>query len=143
MAICALVVTKYPVSTPYNNSSFRLGEGVFKGMRRFNAHEIAKELCMAVEDVVTNTTVLTTDLDTLYTFRRGEWNPCDIEYMFLKMREAFLESGDTSELRLPSRDMFSQAELEYITACAAMYRVQLRFMKEDEWVTVGVYGNPW
>ena len=139
MAICALVVTKYPVSTPDNYSSFRRGKGCFEGMRRFARPEF-ETLEMEQEDSEVITPLLE-DLDTLYTFRRGEWNPCDIEYMFLKMREAFLESGDTSALRLPSKEMFSPAELEYITTCAAMYRVQLRFMKEDEWVTVGVYGN--
>ena len=139
MAICALVVTKYPVSTPYNNSSFRRGEWVFEGMRRFARREF-EELEMEQEDSEVITPMLD-DLDQLYTFRRGEWNPCDIEYMFLKMREVFLESGDTSELRLPSRELFSETALKYIIACAAMYRVQLHFMKEDEWVTVGVYGN--
>lgn len=139
MAICALVVTKYPVFTPDNYSSFRRGEGCFDGMRRFARYEFETlEMEQGDSEVITP---LLTDLDTLYTFRRGEWNPCDIEYIFLKMREAFLESGDTSELRLPSREMFSTAELEYITTCATMYRVQLRFMKEDEWVTVGVYGD--
>lgn len=139
MAIYGLVVTHSPVYTPYNNSSFRRGEWVFEGMRRFARREF-EELEMEQEDSEVITPMLD-DLDQLYTFRRGEWNPCDIEYMFLKMREVFLESGDTSELRLPSREMFSETALEYITTCAAMYRVQLRFMKEDEWVTVGVYGN--
>ena len=139
MAICALVVTKYPVSAPDNYSSFRRGEWVFEGMRRFARREF-EELEMEQEDSEVITPMLD-DLDTLYTFRRGEWNPCDIEYMFLKMREAFLESGDTSELRLPSREIFSETALKYIIACAAIYRVQLHFMKEDEWVTVGVYGN--
>ena len=139
MAICALVVTKYPVSTPYNYSSFRRGEWGFEGMRRFARREF-EELEMEQEDSEVITPMLD-DLDQLYTFRRGEWNPCDIEYMFLKMREVFLESGDTSELRLPSREMFSETALKYIIACAALYRVQLHFMKEDEWFTVGVYGN--
>lgn len=107
-------------------------------MRRFARPEF-ETLEMEQEDSEVITPMLD-DLDQLYTFRRGEWNPCDIEYMFLKMREVFLESGDTSELRLPSRDMFSETALEFITTCAAMYRVQLRFMKEDEWLTVSVYG---
>ena len=139
MAICGLVVTKYPVCTTLNNSSFRGGKERFRGMRRFERHEF-ETLEMEQEDSDVITPMLD-DLDLLYTFRRGEWNPCDIEYMFLKMREVFLESGDTSELHLPSRDMFSETALEFITTCAAMYRVQLRFMKEDEWLTVSVYGD--
>lgn len=139
MAIYGLVVTHNPVYTPYNNSSFRRGEWVFEGMRRFARREF-EELEMEQEDSEVITPMLD-DLDQLYTFRRGEWNPCDIEYMFLKMREVFLESGDTSELRIPSREMFSETALKYIIACAAMYRVQLRFMKEDLLLKVSVYGD--
>lgn len=140
MAICALVVTKYPVYIRNKDSYFLRGNGRFEGMLRF-ARPDFETLEIAEEDLYAISPILT-DIDCLYTFRRGEWNPCDIEYMFLKMREVFLESGDTSELCLPSRDMFSETALEFITTCAVMYRVQLRFMKEDEWVTVGVYGNP-
>lgn len=139
MAICALVVTKYPVYIRNKDSYFLRGNGRFEGMLRF-ARPAFEELEMEQEDSDVITPMLD-DLDQLYTFRRGEWNTCDIEYMFLKMREVFLESGDTSELRLPSREMFSDTALEFITTCAAMYRVQLRFMKEDEWLTVSVYGD--
>ncbi len=139
MAICALVVTKYPVYTTHNKGAFRRKEVGYAGLLKFDAIEF-EEIETDVEDYAVIRPMLN-DLDTLYTFRRGEWNPCDIEYMFLKMREAFLESGDTTELRLPSKEMFSQVELEYIIRCATMYRVQLRFMKEDEYITVGVYGD--
>ena len=127
MAVLGLVFTKHKVShkdgwTPY----LRHAETV--GLRRFAQEDF--EHINACEEDEPLFKLVSADVEGIFTCAVGEINPCDIEYLFCTLRQYFLLTGDTIQLRIPNIRGLADVTYKRLLCLAEIYRVNLYFVED-------------
>ena len=127
MAIRGLVFTKHKVShkdgfTPY----LRHAETV--GLRYFAKEDI--EQLQASEEDKHLFRLCSEGAEGVFTCSEREVNHDDIEYLFCTLRQYFLLTGDTIQLRIPSVRELSEWIYGKLLRLAEIYRINLYFVED-------------
>ena len=127
MPVYGLVITKYSVLhkdgwTPY----FRHAESV--GLRYFAQEDFEQMKAEKEEEELLRSCCA--GVEGIFTCRESEVNPCDIEYLFCTLRQRFLLTGDTTQLRIPSVKSLHEVTYNRLLRLAELYCVNLYFVED-------------